>query len=353
MTLRAFITDVMENTVEGKSLTSIVGPYTVDSTNRLVIQTSYGYRYIFKRVSKDQWNWRSLERFRSFKYQEVKGNGGTLTECLRECWKSFVIDRHVLGLAFHRKEDKTHKIIFSIADECIDNVLTEEEIYQKIIEVFTKGMKDPIEDPLEILAVPKWKSLLDVLGFELYDIKANRLESPSDLRYSRLKGWIISQESLFTKLFVNNSYDINQKNSIPLQINIEARPWKCLDFSDNDHHYFSVNIGGERSKVPELADLIWDGKVFKEKLLDNSFPDFFKMDKDVIAIRQIAVDLIEKVSQGEDCESALSDMIDVTDLNHETMNLIRKGHPRLWQDILKKIPDDAAGVSADLGDLGF
>jgi len=352
MTLRAFITDVMENTVEGKSLTSIVGPYTVDSTNRLVIQTSYGYRYIFKRVSNDQWNWRSLERFRSFKYQEVKGNGGTLTECLRECWKSFVMGRHGLGLAFHRKEDKTHKIIFSIADECIDNVLTEEEIYQKIIEVFTKGMKDPIEDPREILSIPKWKSLLDFLGFELNMIESNRLESPSDLRYSHLKGWIISQESLFTKLFVDDSYEINKKNEIPLAIHITTRPWKCLDFGDNDYHYFSVNIGGERSKVPELADLIWGGKVFKEKLLDNSF-SFSEMDKDVIAIRQIAVDLIEKVSQGESCESALSEMIDVTNLNPETMNLIRRGHPKLWQEIIKKIPNDAAETSADLGELGF
>jgi hypothetical protein len=262
------------------------------------------------------------------------------------------MSRDGLGLAFRRKEDETREIILAVADECIDNVLTGEQIYQKIIEGFTEGMKDPIEDPLEILAVPKWKSLLDFLGFELYDIKANRLESPSDLRYSDLKGWIISQESLFTKLFVNNSYDINQKNSIPLQINIEARPWNCLDFHDNDYHYFSVNIGGERSEVPELADLIWGGKVFKEKLLDNSF-SFSEMDKDVIAIRQIAVDLIEKVSQGESCESALSEMIDVTNLNPETMNLIRKGHPKLWQEIIKKIPNDAAETSADLGELGF
>ena len=77
------------------------------------------------------------------------------------------------------------------------------------------------------------------------------------------------------------------------------------------------------------------------------------MDKDVVAIRQIAVDLIEKVSQGESCESALSEMIDVTNLNPETMNLIRKGHPKLWQEIIKKIPHDAAETSADLGELGF
>lgn len=353
MTLRTFITDVMENTVEGKSLTSLIGPYTIDSTNRLVIQTSYGYRYIFKRVSKDQWNWWSLERFRTFKDQEVKGGVGTLTECLRECWKSFVMSRDGLGLAFHRKEDETREIILAIADECIDNALTEEEIYQKIIEGFTRGIKDPIEDPFEILAVPKWKSLIDVLGLELYDSQPNRLESPSDLRYSHLKGWIISQESLFTKLFVGDSYGINQKNEIPLQISIYAKPWKCLDFDDNDYHYFSVNIGGERSEVPELADLIWGGKVFKEKLLDNSFSPLIKIGKDVIAIRQIAVDLIEKVSQGESCESALSEMIDVTNLNPETMNLIRKGHPKLWQEIIKKIPHDAAETSADLGELGF
>ena len=360
MTLRTFITDVMENTVEGRSLTSLIGPYTIDSTNRLVIQTSYGYRYIFKRVSKDQWNWWSLERFprilfgtnKSRYEDEVKPSAGTLTECLRECWKSFVMGRDGLGLAFHRKEDETREIILAIADECIDNALTEEEIYQKIIEGFTRGIKDPIEDPFEILAVPKWKSLIDVLGLELYDSQPNRLESPSDLRYSHLKGWIISQGSLFTKLFVGDSYGINKKNEIPLQISIYAKPWKCLGFDDNDNHYFSVNIGGERSDVPELADLIWGGKVFKEKLLDNSF-SFREMDKDVVAIRQIAVDLIEKVSQGESCESALSEMIDVTNLNPETMNLIRKGHPKLWQEIIKKIPHDAAETSADLGELGF
>lgn len=352
MTLRTFITDVMENTVEGKSLTSLIGPYTIDSTNRLVIQTSYGYRYIFKRVSKDQWNWWSLERFRTFKDQEVKGGVGTLTECLRECWKSFVMSRDGLGLAFHRKEDETREIILAIADECIDNALTEEEIYQKIIEGFTRGIKDPIEDPFEILAVPKWKSLMDVLGFELYDTKPNRLESPSDLRYSHLKGWIISQESLFTKLFVDDSLDVNRKNDIPVKVSIQARPWNCLDLNDNDYDYFSVKIGGERSEVTELANLIWGGKIFKEKLLDNSL-SFNEMDKDVVAIRQIAVDLIEKVSQGESWESALSEMLDRKDLNHEKMNLIRKGHPKLWQEIIKKIPHDAAETSADLGELGF
>ena len=223
----------MENTVEGKSLTSLIGPYIIDSTNRLVIQTSYGYRYIFKRVSKDQWNW-WWQRFRKFKDQDVQGNEGTLTQCLRECWKFFVMSRNGLGGAFHRKEDETRKIILAIADECIDNALTEEEIYQKIIEGFTRGIKDPIEDPFEILSVPKWKSLIDVLGLELYDSQPNRLESPSDLRYSHLKGWIISQGSLFTKLFVKDSYGINKKNEIPLQISIYAKPWKCLGFDDND-----------------------------------------------------------------------------------------------------------------------
>ena len=349
MTLRAFITDVMENTVEGKSLTSIVGPYTVDSTNRLVIQTSYEYRYIFKRVSKDQWNWRTLERFRSFKDKEIEGNGGTLIECLRDCWKSFVTGGHGLGLAFHKKEDETREIILSIADECIDNILTEEQIYQKIIERFTGGIKDPIEDPLEILAVPKWKPLLDILGFEVFNIKPNRLESRSDLRYSHLKGWLLSDESLFNKLLV-----VNKKQSFSLQINIETRPWKCLDFDfdDNSYHYFSVKVGGERSELPELADLIWGSKVLKEKLLDNSL-SFSEMDKDVIAIRQIAVDLIEKVSQGESCESALANKINLKNLNPETMNLIRKSHPKLWQEIIKKIPNDAAETSADLGELGF
>jgi hypothetical protein len=262
------------------------------------------------------------------------------------------MSRDGLGGAFYRKEDETREIILAIADECIDNVLTEEEIYQKIIEGFTRGIKDPIEDPFEILAVPKWKSLIDVLGLELYDSQPNRLESPLDVRYSGLSGWIISQGSLFTKLFVDDSLDVNRKNDIPVKVSIQARPWNCLDLNDNDYDYFSVKIGGERSEVPELANLIWGGKIFKEKLLDNSL-SFREMDKDVVAIRQIAVDLIEKVSQGESCESALSEMIDVTDLNPETMNLIRRGHPKLWQEIIKKIPHDAAETSADLGELGF
>jgi hypothetical protein len=352
MTLRAFITDVMENTVEGKSLTSLVGPYIVDSTNRLVIQTRLQFRYIFKRVSKDQWNWWSVHESRVLNVLDVNGNANTLAECLRECWKSFVMGRNGLGLAFMKKEKKIRKIIVSIADECIDNVLTAEEIYDKIIEGLKKGIKDPIEDPLEILAVPKWKFLLDFLGFEVNMIQLNRLESPSDLRYSGLTGWILNQESLFTKLFVGDSLDMNQKYDIPVKVSIQARPWNCLDLDDNDYDYFSVKIGGERSKVSELADLIWGGKVFKEKLLDNSMT-FKKMDKDVIAVRQIAVDLIEKVSQGEGIESAVADRINLTNLGHETMNLIRKDYPRLWQEILKKIPEDAAGVSADLGELGF
>jgi hypothetical protein len=41
------------------------------------------------------------------------------------------------------------------------------------------------------------------------------------------------------------------------------------------------------------------------------------------------------------------------DFSHHMMRLIKNEHPEIWSEIIRKIPNDAAHISADLGELGF
>ena len=76
----------------------------------------------------------------------------------------------------------------------------------------------------------------------------------------------------------------------------------------------------------------------QDRLTEENFDLFFGHGYSMDQIKFLLTNLKE-IASGE--------------IGHGLMSAIRKEYPDLWQEVLKKIDPEGAGVSADLGELGF
>ena len=332
--LEDILMDAMQNTVEGQDLSAVCNNrYRVDSKGKLVIEGLRGRTYIQQRADGSWEHW-------VLATGRVYGQGAypTLGECLRGCWMDFILDStSIRPKGMNMESFRT--LVKNNLSEFEGQALGIADLRDKSVEIMHRDFQTPITSPRQLIDLPKWSAVLQLLGLEeIQNNGAYRL-FPED---SVLVQIFFSPEEL------KDNYRLH--NAIAYNIRINVHPWTVLKASEISPYRLDLDIGGDEQDLPAFADKIWANKKFHKALLN--FEGTYHANQDQVVmeriklIRQIAVDVFNNVAAGRppgDLQKMILSYMQGREFTFAQAKMLRDAIPEIWQAYVDTHPD-AEGV---------
>ena len=229
------IMDAMTNSPAGKDLAAMASSYKVDRTGKLVIAGLRGRTYVKPDPAGSRWIHWVEATGRTYGH----GAAPTLEECLRDCWKEFILNSTSFrpqGMKIKEYISQIEPVLSSFEGKALNMNDLQFEITKVI-----KGDPswNPIRDPSFIFEYPELREVFDFIGLEKV------------FGYKKHGGFMIVNY----KLLGNNSplvqilpYDNNMTGN-EFGIRLETVPEDVYQFVHS-----RLQIGGDVSKKQEYKD---------------------------------------------------------------------------------------------------
>ena len=243
------IMDAIANTSAGKDLAALAKSYRVDRNGKLILDIRG--KTCVKQNSDGRWeHW---QEYGSRIYG--RGEGATLEECLRSCWREFILNSRTFrpkdffkngDLSFLSPKDYADKVR-PLLPSLEGKALNQEDLRFEILKIVKEEPNwDPIVDLNFIWDWPQLKEILDFIGLEI--------EKPGLM----VGGWQHIRST------------IAGKDDCPLNKILPDKSWFNVELIGREEEVFKVNsqgwtlqviIGGDRSKEQDYK------KQFMEALI--------------------------------------------------------------------------------------
>ena len=336
--------DGMRNTVGGLDLAALTSDFRVDRTGKLVIEGLRGKTFVQQQPDGTWKHW-------IVSTGRVYGEGtyATLEECLEGCWMDFILYSNYVRPSEMNMQAYRDLVVANLS-EFQGKALSKQGLRQKVVDLIQKDFKRPIQDAVDFWILPKWLPALKALGLTTESHRVALFHQDSAIVSIFFTPEELESSSSYTRLLPNR---------LPLNFHVKVEPWEVLKMEIN--YTVDLTIGGDLSTLPAFADEVWGSKrlhramttAFAKGIAENDFSE--EIQQKMLALRQVGVDLLQKVAAGgkvADIVSTLLPVMQDKDFTFSQAKRISEVMPELWQAYVNTHPDpDQVKHSALLGDF--
>lgn len=314
--------DVMKNTPEGRDLAAVAESYKVDRTGKIVLLGMRGKTFIQPQPDGSYKHW----VFATGKtYGE--GSGSTAEECIRDCWRQFILKSTTFrpqGYNMKEYEEKISGILHTFEGKALDTFDLQFEI-RKIL--FDKPSNwNPIRDPKNLIDLPELEKAWDLLGLDL----SKKPHSSGGFKSYIFD--ILEKDSRFYQMLnlpnIRDGFKISI-NTHSVWWNNNIKTFDGLEVKDSVYR-IEVNVGGDLSETNDYSDKIIKGIIsfFKKPRTERGANKYEEL------LANLAGGILELAMNGEDPEGPK--MVDLVVNSIDDIDIILEFKSPLKEEVLKK-----------------
>ena len=300
--------DAMINTPAGKDLAAMARSYSVNSTGTLILEGLRGKTYVAQDPNRGGWNHWVVANSRTY----GEGESPTLEECLRDCWREFVLNSvsfRPKGMKIKEYLDQITPHLHTFEGKGLDTYDLQWEI-KKILDG-TPNL-NPIKDPRFVWDHPELQWTFDFIGLD-----KNPYYRRLDLGFSFASYGMLGDESPLAQIL---PYEQKSRDN-GFRVVIEAGPEDGYRKFDNGKFVF----GGDVSKKQE----------YKERFIRDLIPllrsQTTGQEEEQSPQAMLAATAIESALNGDVVNLATT----VADLVHDVSKLVELPEP-LRSEVMSK-----------------